>query len=73
MKLDSLMEQQTETLTLLRTLIASGSSADTVDDLFTSRMTTVDELEDMERMLQTADYRKNMVRIAVNLLHDACL
>jgi hypothetical protein len=67
MKLDSLMEQHAETLTLLRSLVASGSSADAVDDMFTARMTTIEELDDLERMLEESDYRKKMVCKGINL------
>jgi len=60
MKLDLLLEQQADTLSLLRNLVASGSCADTVDDLFSKRLTNLDQLNEMERMLEAPDYRKKL-------------
>jgi hypothetical protein len=61
MKLDSLLEQQADTLCLLRNLVASGTCTETVDDLFSERLTNLEQLDDMERMLEAPEYRKKLV------------
>jgi len=66
-KLESIIQNQQEQLTLLRQIAASSMStvdaAIVLDDVLPQRLNSIHELEELNASLATSDFRKKLVTI----------
>jgi hypothetical protein len=64
-KLDTLLENQQEQLNILRQLAASSTvnvSGECIEDLLPRKMETDDELQNINNLLTSPEYKKKLVR-----------
>lgn len=67
-KLDTIIENQTEQMNLLRNLAsasAQSGSVELIEDILPKRMESVAEIEEFNNRLQNVEYRRKMVTVTV--------
>lgn len=63
LKLDTVIDQQAEMMTMLRSLTGESASNDDSDDILNRKITTIEEVQELDKMLESPDARKKMVQM----------
>ena len=67
MKWDTLAESQAEALSLLRQISSNfvTGAGDQFDDVLLMQTRTLEDLEELDKALESSEYRKKLVRIII--------